>query len=72
MKSIGEILGELSSADRAKLQYAFDHEMQQYIAIDGGTRFVGVNCSSIPILKVEHTAGFWSTGSIDGAYQESK
>lgn len=72
MKSIGEILGELPPVDRAKLQYAFDHELQQYIAIDGGTRFVGVNCQSIPILKVEHTAGFWSTGAIDGSYRESK
>lgn len=69
MKSIGEILGELSKADRDRLRYAFDHNLQQFIAIENGTRFVGVNCKSIPILKIEHEAGHWATGTIDGAYK---
>lgn len=72
MKSIGEILGELPPGERAKLKYAFDHNLQQFIAINGGTHFVGVNCASIPILRVEHVAGLWSTGRIDGAYERAK
>lgn len=69
MKSIGEILGELPSVDREKLKYAFDHGLQQYIAIEDGKRFVGVNCTSIPILKVEHSVGYWSVGEIIGEYK---
>jgi len=69
MISIGEILESLTPAERDRLKYAFEHNLEQFVAIDGGTRFVGVNCSKVPILKVERAVGLWSTGTIEGEYK---
>lgn len=63
MKSIGEIIADLTDLERSKLMYAFEHCIEQFIPIGDG-RYVGVHCKNSKLLESDHEAGYWSTGRI--------
>jgi len=61
--TIKEILNSLDALDKAKLMYAFEHGLSQFVEFEQG-QFIGVNTDYIKRLKSETTVGVWSIGCI--------
>lgn len=57
------ILDSLHPEQRKLIFYAFEHDMSQYIKLDNN-RFIGVNITHLPFLKIEESAGVWAIGEI--------
>lgn len=68
---IKPVLDSLNSEQKRLLMYAFENGFAQHIKLKGG-RFIGVNITNQPTLKVEETAGAWSIGVIHDAFNVPK
>jgi hypothetical protein len=62
---IRQILDELPEQKRRLLMYAFEHDLGQYVQLDGG-KFVGVNIQNIRNLQITESAGKWAVGIVKG------
>ena len=65
MPSIRNKLATLPASELAKLNYAFEHGLGQYIET-GDNTFVGVNVGHFKHLDASETVGHWSHGIIKG------
>jgi len=61
---VSEALAKLSPQDRARLQYAFEHGVADFIQTHG-KRFIGVNVENVTFLTITEQAGAWSIGRVD-------
>lgn len=69
--TIKQILDSLKDDERRLLNYAFEHEMTEYIRLKDSSGkpngcYVGVNAGRSPSLIPEQIAGAWSIGWIKG------
>ena len=60
---IRDVLDKLSQADRAHLMYAFEHELSQFVKLPEN-KFVGVNITAVPNLRIKEAIGVWAYGDI--------
>lgn len=58
---VREILRNLDSKDRAKLQYAFENDFSQEVILDDGT-FIGVNVYNTMGIVVIEKVSKWLHG----------
>jgi hypothetical protein len=62
---IREALASLTEQQMQLLRYAFEHGYTQYVEL-AESKFVGVNCLSVPHLTVTESTGVWAYGFIKG------
>ena len=60
---IRAVLDKLSDSDRAHLMYAFEHELSQFVKLPED-KFVGVNVTAVPHLRIQESVGVWAYGDI--------
>jgi len=63
--TIKDLLGGLSSKEKALLMYAFEHDLSQYVTLKGNG-FIGVNVTHIQHLEIEQSTGVWAAGKVKG------
>lgn len=61
---IHDILQNLPSSDKKRLNYAFEQEIVFYILLEDGKHFIGVNTDSLVQLLTLERAGLWRYGEI--------
>lgn len=61
--TIKEVLNTLPDKDRRLLMYAFEHELSQYVELEGNM-YIGVNISGNKRLIPDSEAGVWSYGKV--------
>lgn len=59
-----EIIDKLSATDRARLNYAFEHDLAQHTILADGVHYIGVNTKTITHLKPLIERGKWSYGEL--------
>lgn len=64
MVNIKNILSKIDPLDRSRLFYAFDSDVTEYVTLEDGIHFLGVNIVGVPHLRIIVEQGKWAYGSI--------
>lgn len=64
MPTLKDTLQALPDHQRRNLMYAFEHDLEAFIRLDGD-RYIGVNTSRVPYLVPDSVSGAWAAGRIN-------
>lgn len=62
---IRAVLDQLTQTERRLLNYAFEHQLGQYVELPHG-RYIGVHLEGMRHLEPQEQAGAWSYGIVKG------